>query len=388
MCQIKFKEIATITAGQAAPKEFSNNGLPFIRAGHLEELLSGSELNKIPKINNEIAKKYKLKKLPKGSILFAKSGMSAKKNRIYISSEDSYFVSHLAAILPSENFNTNYLARYLNWFNPTNLILDDAYPSIRLEDIKELEIPLPDLSTQQKIANILDKADELRQCNKQLIEKYDVLTQSLFLDMFGDVKLNVKKWKIVHLENVCSNIIDCPHSTPQYSTEITKFPCIRTTELKNGEIDWSKMKYLNEENHLKRISRLKPIFGDIIYGREGTFGEAAIIPYNVTMSLGQRVMLFRSDRNIINNKFLHAVIRSKDVYNQALKVNTGSTVGHVNVKDIKKFKIICPPLNLQNQFAERVQIIENQKQQAQEALEKSEALFQSLLQKAFKGELN
>lgn len=278
--------------------------------------------------------------------------------------------------------------KYLFYKMQTISIDKDLHKRYWISKYSQIQIPLPDLSTQKKIAKILDKADELRQYNKQLIEKYDALTQSLFLDMFGDVKLNIKNWEIYHLEDICTHIIDCPHSTPSFSNMVTEFPCIRTTELKNGEIDWSKMKYLNEENHLKRITRLEPIEGDIIYGREGTFGEAVTIPKNVKMSLGQRVMLFRANKSIVNNKFLHAVIRSKDVYNQALKVNTGSTVGHVNVKDIKKFKIILPLLDLQNQFAERVELIETQKKRAQEALAKSEDLFQSLLQRAFKGDLN
>jgi type I restriction enzyme S subunit len=98
-------------------------------------------------------------------------------------------------------------------------------------------------------------------------------------------------------------------------------------------------------------------------------------------------MLFRPNKNYVNSVYLHSIVRSNFVYRQAVKVNSGSTVGHVNVKDIKKFKIIIPLLELQNQFAERVAIIEQQKALAQDSLEKSEELFNSLLQKAFKGEL-
>jgi type I restriction enzyme S subunit len=147
------------------------------------------------------------------------------------------------------------------------------------------------------------------------------------------------------------------------------------------------MKYLDHEGYLERTKRLIPKAGDIIYGREGTFGEAAIVPMGYKMSLGQRVMLFRPKKDILNSRFLHAVVRSKGLYHQALRVNSGSTVGHINVKDIKKFKIIIAPLPLQNQFAERVKKIEAQKAKAQASLEKAENLFNSLLQRAFKGEL-
>jgi type I restriction enzyme S subunit len=384
---IRLGDVLNVTAGQAAPKEFSNNGLPFIRAGHLEGLLDGNKLENLPKASVEIAQKYKLKKIPLGTIVFAKSGMSATLNRVFITDQDAYFVSHLAGILPNNQVSNQFLSRYLSWYNPSKLILDSAYPSIRLEDINNLQIPLPPLETQQKIAAILDAADTLRQKDKALVAKYDELAQALFLDMFGDPVSNPKGWEILNLDIICDEIIDCPHSTPKYVDVVTEYPCIRTTELKKGNIEWGKMKYLSKEGYTERTKRLKPISGDIIYGREGSYGDAAIIPKNTKMSLGQRVMLFRPNKNYVNSVYLHSIVRSNFVYRQAVKVNSGSTVGHVNVKDIKKFKIIIPLLELQNQFAERVAIIEQQKALAQDSLEKSEELFNSLLQKAFKGEL-
>lgn len=142
---VRLKDIAKITAGQAAPKEFTNTGLPFIRAGHLEDLLSGLDIDSLPKVSEKVARTKRLKRIPKGTILFAKSGMSATKNRVYITGADAYFVSHLAGILPNTQFSTSYLSRFLSWYNPSKLILDSAYPSIRLEDINNLKIPLPPL---------------------------------------------------------------------------------------------------------------------------------------------------------------------------------------------------------------------------------------------------
>jgi type I restriction enzyme S subunit len=251
----------------------------------------------------------------------------------------------------------------------------------------EFEFPIPSLLEQKKIVSILDTADKLRQQDKALVAKYDELTESLFLDMFGDPTINSKGWPLMSLESVCNEVIDCPHSTPKYVNEVTAFPCIRTTELKEGYIDWAKMKYLNEKEYLNRVKRLTPKEGDIIYGREGTFGEAIIIPTNIKMSLGQRVMLFRPNREIVNSVFLHSIIRSKSVYSQALKANTGSTVGHVNVKDVKKFSLTIPPLKLQNQYEVQVRIIEEQKKIARLSLLKSEELFNSLLKKMFQSDL-
>lgn len=272
-------------------------------------------------------------------------------------------------------------------------ILESGFKGAGLKHISKdylenIEIPLPSLATQQKIAAILDQADALIQNNRAIVQKYDALTQSLFLEMFGDPVKNEKGWEIYLLQDVCSEIIDCPHSTPKKVDYVTEYPCIRTSEIKKSQIDWKNMQYLDSEEYSVRTRRLKPVAGDVVYAREGSYGDAVILPNGYYFSLGQRTMLFRSKESVINPIFLHRMVVSDYVYHQAKKKNSGSTVGHVNVKDIKQFKIFVPPLNLQNQFAERVAVIEDQKQQAQLELAKSEALFQSLLQRAFKGELN
>jgi type I restriction enzyme S subunit len=384
MQKVKLKDIALISAGQAAPKEFSNYGIPFIRAGHLEDLLSGISLNELPKITEEIAQKNRLKKLPKGSILFAKSGMSAKKNRIYISKEDSYFVSHLAAILPSDNFNTNFLARYLNWFNPTNLILDEAYPSIRLEDINNLEIPLPNLPTQQKISNILDKADELRQYNKQLIEKYEALTQSLFLDMFGDIDSN-KKFPIGTIENFIEIVRDGPHISPKYSE--SGIPILSTRNIRPFLLINEEIKYVSIETYTEMTKRFKPQKGDVLLTKGGTTGFAKIVDWDWDFCIWVHLAALRVKKDV-SPKYIESALNSYYGYNQSQEHTRGIANKDLGLKRMIKIKIPIPSFDLQNQFAERVAVIETQKLQAQEALAKSEVLFQGLLQQAFNGELN
>ena len=130
-----------------------------------------------------------------------------------------------------------------------------------------------------------------------------------------------------------------------------KNPAIRTSEIKKGYIAWDTMRYVSDEEYEERIARLKPEAGDIVYGREGTFGNAAILPDGYNFCLGQRVMLLRPDYSKCTSEYLlHAVI-SDDVYRQALEKNNASTVAHVNVKDVKLFKIPLPSFDKQNQFA-------------------------------------
>lgn len=272
--------------------------------------------------------------------------------------------------------------KYLYYFL-TSLNIPNTGYNRHFKYLKDVKIPLPPLPIQQQIATVLDAADALRRTTAEQLQQLDKLAESVFLEMFGDSYLNTKDWEVKFLKDITTHIIDCPHSTPKYVDYKSDYPCIRTTELKKGLIDWSSMKYLDEEGHIKRVRRLEPTFGDIIYGREGSFGEAAIVPKNVNISLGQRVVLFRPNYELVNSSYLLALLRSSGLYQQALRKTSGSTVGHINIKDIKKYSCMIPPLKLQNEFAKIIANIEEQKAVLKESLRDSEDMFNGLLQEVF-----
>ena len=113
---VPFSEIGEVVAGQGAPREsaFGADGLPFIRAGHLDYLVAGGALYELPRISPADAKTFKLKVLPERSVVFAKSGMSAGKDRVVITDQEAYFVSHLAAIIPCKDFDAGYIKYFLS----------------------------------------------------------------------------------------------------------------------------------------------------------------------------------------------------------------------------------------------------------------------------------
>jgi type I restriction enzyme S subunit len=259
---------------------------------------------------------------------------------------------------------------------------------INRKSLEQLEIPNLEIDDQLHIATFLSKTENLIAQRKESIRLLDEFLKSTFLELFGDPEKNTKNLPFTELEKLCSIIVDCPHSTPVKSKEVTNYPCIRTSELTNGYISWDSMQYLEEDEYIKRTQRLIPEAGDIVYGREGTYGEAIRIPETHRFSLGQRTMLFRPDYTKTNSIFLWAMVRSEFVYRQAKKKNSGSTVGHVNVKDIKQFRIYNPPIELQTQFAKIVEKTEALKTQYQQSLQELENLYGSLSQKAFRGELS
>ena len=192
--------------------------------------------------------------------------------------------------------------------------------------------------------------NELEVAKRQLTS-LDSLVKSRFVEMFGDSDSSA--FDTVLVEDVCTDVVDCPHQTPKYQGKLTH-PAIRTSELVGTTIDWSTMRYVSEEEYSRRVKRLKPRPGDVVYAREGVYGTAAILPEGYQFCLGQRTMLYRPNGELCTSSYLLYSLTSDDVKKQADMLNIGSTVPHVNVKDAKRFKIMLPPLELQHQFADFV----------------------------------
>ena len=263
-----------------------------------------------------------------------------------------------------------------------------AQPNISGGIIKSTKIPLPPLDQQKKIAVILDAADAYRQKTKELIAKYDELTQSLFLDMFGDPVITLKKIQFVKLSEVVNSNKIITYGIVQAGENLKNgVPYIRTGDIKNGKILTEKLQKTSPEI-AKSYERSKCAVGDIVMSIRATVGTIAIVPSELDgVNLTQGTARISPDTNIIDRYFLYYCLKSKDVQLKIEKQTKGATFREITLGRLREIKIPLPSLISQTQFAERVQAIETQKAQAQDSLEKAEELFNSLLQRAFKGEL-
>ena len=328
------------------------------------------------------------KVFPKGAIIFPKNGGAIYTEKKRILEYDSVIDLNSEAIFPNEQIVLKYLFCFLNHIKISSFDKGGGLPSLDLKKMANCLIPLPALSEQNKIVKRLDAAfaqiDELKaNAEKQLAE-----ARALFQKALAKAMEPKKGWEEKNLNDICTDIVDCPHSTPRKVDHPTKYPCIRTSELKGGRIEWESMQYLDEEEYIVRTARIKPQPYDIVYGREGTYGDAVLLPEGYYFSLGQRTMLFRPDTNYVLPKFLHYSVISSHVYEQAKAKNSGCGVGHVNVKDIKVFIIGIPKsLSEQQRIVERLDSISENIRKYEEIQQKiiteCDALKQALLRQVF-----
>ena len=290
--------------------------------------------------------------------------------------------------------NIEAIEKYIYYFFQTLNIPETGY-NRHFKYLKECLIPIPSLQTQQKIAAILDKADELRQYNKQLIEKYDALTQSLFLEMFGDPVRNEKGWETKTIEDITKkekgSIKRGPFGGALKKEIFVKKGYLVYEQFHALNNDFSMARYFINEDKFNELRGFEVKPGDIIISCSGVYlGKLAIVPKDAKKGIiNQALLKVTLDEKLMRNDFFIFHFTHKNFRERYFDANRGAGIPNFPpMSDFKKFPFISPSIEIQNQFAERVQLIENQKLQAQEALSKSEALFQGLLQQAFKGELN
>jgi type I restriction enzyme, S subunit len=257
----------------------------------------------------------------------------------------------------------------------------------------KVKIPLPPLDKQKKIASILDAADAYRQKTKALIIKYDELTQSLFLDMFGDPVTNPKGWETKPLSGFIKSL-NTGVSVNSTDKEFKKgdIGILKTSCVYTGIFRAEEAKVIREDEYERM--KLNPTADSIIISRMNTselVGKSAYISKDCNeLYLPDRLWQSVKGELHHNVRWLSHAVSFQSFMNEISKISSGTSGSMKNIskKNYLNLKMIYPTLELQNQFAERVQAIEAQKAQAQESLAKAEDLFNSLLQKAFKGELN
>lgn len=325
--------------------------------------------------------------LSDGDLLFARSGATVGKTFLYSSDYGNcIYAGYLIKFTPDQSkVHPKYLyyftksPRYTNWVIAQQRVV--AQPNINAKQYGALTIPLPPLSEQRRIAEVLDGADALRRLDRELVGRYDALVQSVFYDMFGDPVKNEKGWEVRKLGEVVTMVGS--GSTPRggesvYSNEGYLF--IRSQNVRDNIVDMNGIFYIPESIH-HQMKRTWVQHEDVLLNITGaSIGRAAIFyGQSNSANVNQHVCIIRLNQEQMSPRFLLHHL-TKDSYQQRIiGQNSGGTREAFNFKQIRDFNVILPPLSLQQRFAEVVQGIESQKAVAEAGLRRSEELMGSLM---------
>ena len=372
------RDIAEIGAGQGAPQGESNyctDGIPFVKAGNMESLTSGGSLNDILKVSERVARDHKLKLYPKGTVLFAKSGMSCLKGYVYVLPQEAYVVSHLACITPKEDIS-DYLRFYFDYHRPNQLVKDPAYPSISLADIGALEIDTKDAKSRERIISVLHSVEAIIESRKQQLSNLDDLIKARFVEMFGDFKSNPMGWPVVGFEEIA--IID-GNMTTDYE-KYADYPHIGIDSI---------------EKETGLLKGYRTVAEDGVISGKYVFTPAHIIYSKIRPNLNKVALpdfdgLCSADAYPIlpiegkcNRVFLAYDMRSRFFLDYILQFCNRTNLPKVNRKEVAGFRTPLPPIELQNEFDAFVAQVDKSKVVVQKALDEAQLLFDSLMQQYF-----
>jgi type I restriction enzyme S subunit len=386
------KEVELITKGTTPTtlgKEFTNSGIPFLRAQNV--------INGKVQIEEDLLfidaethnKELKRSQIRKGDLLLTIAGTIGRTAIVDVEKEGINCNQAVAIIRLG---NSKIHPQFLKWFIESSNAqrqfskgkVTATISNLSLTQIKKLKIPLPPLPTQKKIAALLDEADKLRRLNAAVLEKYDALTEAVFLEMFGDPVRNPNNFQVYKMDEICTKVTDGTHDTPERLKAGIKF--ITGKHIRPFQINYDNSDYVTEEVHRNIYRRCNPEFGDVLYTNIGVnLGTAAlnIVEYEFSM---KNVALLKPKKDVLIGRFLEHFLNS---FNMKSRIKWMASIGgaqqFLSLTEIRRLKVIVPPLHLQTQFATRIQNIEAQKIKAQAALRKSEELFNALLQRSFSG---
>lgn len=357
--QIKLADLFELQMGKTPAREkdqyWKNGNNKWISIADISKFSRYTEETK-EKITDIAISESGIKQVPANTLIMS---FKLSLGKVAITSEPIYTNEAIMAFidLKKRQFSLAFLFHLFknkDWSAGTNKAVLGM--TLNKATLKDISIPVPPLPEQEDIAQKLDTVCRLITLREQQLQKLDQLASSRFSEMFDGTV-----FPSTTAEGACSAIVDCPHSTPSYEGEDLIYPAIRTSEISNGDIDWTTMRYVSHKEYIERTRRLTPLPGDIVYAREGTYGDCVILPPEKYFCLGQRTMLFRPNLDKCVPIYLHSALRSANVRRQADASNAGSTVPHVNVGDAKKFTFPLPPLSLQNEFAAFIEQLDKSK---------------------------
>ncbi len=356
------------------------------------------DLSTVCYVTEEVHDKiYKACPVLPGDVLFVKDGVNTGTAAVNTLAEQFSMLSSVALLRPhAGQLDARYLVHWLN--SPAgraHMMRNMSGSAIRrlvLREIRRAQIPIPSISKQRRIADVLDRAEALRTKRRAVLAQFDALAQSIFLEVFGDPITNPRAWPRSELNGLCRSAegIKCgPFGTQlakrEVGTEGVPLWGIRNV---NALFELPTHEFLSVGT-AKRLMQYSLEPGDIVMTRKGTVGNCAVYPEKFPLGIMHSDLLrIRVDRDTCDPIFLsHQLHYSRNVERQLLLISGGAVMPGINVTKLKSLTVLVPPLQLQRKFAHQVRALEKLKSVQYASSRELDILFESLQHRAFRGEL-
>ncbi len=356
------------------------------------------------KIDETVKKKYLLQD---GDLVFARTGATVGKSFLIKGIiPEAVFASYLIRVRVNKEINEKYLYYFFHstiyWSQITDGQVGIGQPNVNGTKLGLLDLPLPPKETQHQIVSKieelfseLDKGIEnLRLAQQQLKTYRQAVLKWAFEGRLTDEEVNEgelpRGWKWTTMNDVCTKIGDIDHKMPKQLT--VGYPYVSTKDFTDDlKISFKGAKYISSEDYMRLSQKIKPERGDIIFPRYGTIGKNILIDFDMEFLVSYSCAIVKPDHNLVLSKFIYLYSLSPKITDEVRKYVVETTQANIGIASIKRFVFPLPPKTMQQKVVEeieyRLSICEKFEEIINNSIKTVEALRQSVLKKAFEGNL-
>ena len=337
----------------------------------------------VRKITELAVKKTGLKSFPEGTVILSSR---APIGKVAIAGCEMYCNQGFKNLICSKKINN----KYLYWFLKGNTVFLNSlgrgatFKELSKSIVSNIEINLPDIVYQKKAVETLEKVSEIIALRKRELSSLDDLIKARFVEMFGDPATNPMRWSETTIGDECFYIKDGPYkSLPDIGKENGGHPFISVRNIVNGYIDFSTARYISDEDYANAIKKCHPEKGDMLYSKGGTTGIAKLIDIDEEFANWVHVAVLKFDKSKLNGIFFENMLNGDYCFEQSQRLTKGIANRDLVLSAMAQIKMYRPPMEIQKQFADFVNQVDKSKVAIQKALDKTQMLFDSLMQEYF-----
>ena len=384
--KVKLGDIFEIGSGGTPSKshpEYYGGDIPWVKTGDLksEYLYEVEDFITKEGLKNSSAKLYE-----PDTVLIAMYGATIGATSIL--KMDACTNQACAAFKKNDKVIPEYLYYFLK-SQKVKFVKDGvggAQPNISAGYLKKVEMELPSLDEQRAIVEVLDKTTNIMVMRNQEIASLDNLIKARFVEMFGDMYLNSKGWSEAKLESMADVVSGITKGRKTKSEDLTEVPYMAVSNVKDGYIDWTTLKTIGATQ--QEIEQYRLLADDVLMTEGGDpdkVGRGAIIKEPLENCIHQNhIFRVRLDESVVLPEYFAEYLqhqRSKCYFLGCAKQTTG--IASINMTQLRALPVLIPPLSKQEEFVLFKEQVDKSKVAVQAALDKSQLLFDSLMQKYF-----
>lgn len=370
-------EVAEFINGFAfKPEDWHEDGLPIVRIQNLTD-----RSKPINSTRRRVPTKFRV---VRGDLLVSWSATLGVF--VWDRTDEALVNQHIFRVVPRSNVDQGFLRQMLKGalVAMERHLHGATMKHVNREEFLSTQIPFPSLDEQRRIAAILDQADALRAKRQQVLHHLATLTQSIFQDMFGDVRLNDRGWTTVIVDDVAERVTDGEHKTPRRSH--SGVPLLSARNIRNGWIDFDNTDFVDEDEFAALSRRLEPSPGDVLISCSGTIGRVAQVRQRARFAMVRSVALVRPG-SLVHPTFLEQSLASPSLKATMVSQANSSAQANLFQNQIKRLPVVVPPMDLQREYAALAEAVRRERSVVVEAAALDDMMFASLQSQAFRGEL-